>query len=729
MSNRLRSRCALLGVALLGFFVLEGCRSPQAKGANGPAEDEIWLTAEEMKKANVQMAEAAKREVDRFITVGGRVTFDDLRVTHMFSPVTGRVTKVLAQPGERVKKGTPLVSIVSPEIGTAVSDVLKAQADLTSTERDFHRQEALFAAQAAPRRDFENAEDNYHKAQAEFQRADKKLQLLRVRGDLDTVNQEYTLRSPIDGEIVLRSVNPGIEVQGQYSGGNSGEMFTVGELDQVWVIADVPDQDFHRVKKDAEVSLRVVAQPGKVYQGKVDWISSTLDPVLRTGKVRCVLPNPNRELKAEMYATVTVSVPGKNTLSIPREAIVHITDQTFVFVPEGQTPDGRSRFKRRRVVVSEDDEAYFSVLSGLTDGEQVVIRGSISPEAPNDEVWITEEQHHSALVKLAVIEEQTIDQTISVGGRITFDDLNVTRVFSPVNGRITQVLANLGERVSVGAALVKIVSPDVGSSVSDLMKARADLTAAQHEYRRQQELFAARASSQKDFDTAESNFRKAKAEHERAQQKAQLLRTGTVDEVKQEYTLRSRIAGEVISRNVNPGAEVQGLYSGASNPQELFTIGKLDPIWVLADVYEMNLASIKKDAVVSVKLPAFPDETFSGKVDWISAALDPVARTARVRCILANPNHKLKPEMYQRVSISVAGQKLLAIPRRSVLRLGGQTVVFVAAGRRPDGKFVLKQRPVVVNEEQVGDLLPVIDGLQSGETIVVQGAILLAGLL
>lgn len=708
--------------------VVPACRSPKATSLAVP-EDEIWLTSEEMKKANVQVAKATKREVDQFITVGGRVTFDDLHVSHIFSPVTGRVTKVLAQLGARVKKGSALVSIVSPDIGTAVSDVKKAQADVVSTERDYQRQEKLYAAHAAPKRDFDNAEDNFRKAHAEFERANQKLQLLRVRGDLDTVNQEYTLRSPIEGQVIFKTVNPGIEVQGQYSGGNSIEMFTIGELDQVWVLADLADQDFSRVQKEAEISLRVVSHPNKVYKGKVDWISSTLDPVLRTGRIRCVLPNPNHELKAEMYATLAVAVPGKMSLSLPREALTRLSDQTVVFVPIGQAPDGRSKFKRRRVIVRDDDEAYLTVTQGLTEGEEVVIQGSISIDAPNDEAWITREQLDAANVKFAVAQEQTLDRTISVGGRMTFDDLHVTHVFSPVNGRVVEVLAKLGQRLPAGAPLIKLASPDVGSSVSDLLKAKADVTAAQHEYRRQQELYAVHASSEKDYEAAEGNYRKAKAEYERAQQKALLLRTGVIDSVKQEYTLRSRIAGEVIARNVNPGVEVQGLYSGANAPQELFTIGELDPIWVMADVYEMNLADMETGAVVSVKLPAFPDETFSGKVDWISDVLDPIMRTAKVRCILSNASHKIKPEMYQRVTISIPGHKVLAIPRRAVLRLGGHTVVFVTAGSTPDGKIVLKQRRVVVNEEQMGDVLPVIEGLKAGETIIVEGAILIAGLV
>src|SRR6266849_5822989 len=565
-----------LGALLFGLLVC-GCRSQtNGKGTAKPPEDEVWLTPSEMNKAQVQLAKIEEREVDRSITAGGRIAFDDLRVT-----------RVLAQPGERVKKGTPLLAILSPDIGTAVSDVVKAQADLAASERDFHRQQQLAAAHAGTQRELEAAEGAYRRAQAELARAKLKQQLLKS-GDVDSVTQEFILRSPIEGRIVSRTVNPGMEVQGQYSGGTAIELFTIGELDQVWVLADVSDQDFPRVHKGAEVTVKVVAYPDRQFKGTVDWVSSTLDPTLRTAKVRCSLPNPDQALKIEMYATVEIGVEGKKAVAVPRDALVRINDQTVVYVAQGQSNEGWSVFKRRRVEVVDDGEQFLAV-SGVSPGEQVVIQGAVSAAPANDEAWITPKQLEAASVKLAVAREQDLEMTVSVGGKVSFDDLRVTHVFSPVNGRVMKVFGNLCEKIAQGAPLVTIASPDVGSAFSDLLKAKSDLTSAEREYRRQQDLYAAHAGSQKDLETAEGNYRKAKAEHDRAQLKSTMLKSGSLDEVTQQYTLRSRIAGEIIARNVNPGAEVQGQYSGANNPIEMFTIGELDPIWVFADVYEMDL--------------------------------------------------------------------------------------------------------------------------------------------
>src|SRR5262249_15380098 len=151
------------------------------------------------------------------------------------------------------------------------------------------------------------------------------------------------------------------------------------------------------------------------------------------------------------------------------------------------------------------------------------------------------------------------------------------------------------------------------------------------------------AGSQRDFETAQDNHRKAKAEMERARHKAALFRRAAGDDVTQGFTLRAPIEGEVIARNVNPGVEVQGQYSGGT-AVELFTVGELDSVWVLADVFEMDLARVRRGAPVTIKVVAYPDRAFQGQVDYITGALDPTTRTARIRCSIANPDRALKPE-------------------------------------------------------------------------------------
>src|SRR6202000_761550 len=129
--------------------------------------------------------------------------------------------------------------------------------------------------------DLEMAEDTYRQARAEVERARQKEALLRV-GGADAVTQTYTLTSPVDGEVLMRNISPGIEVQGQYSGGTAQELFTIGELDRVGVLGNVDGRDLARGPVGTPAQVTVVAYPKRTFSGTVDWVSGALDPNSRT---------------------------------------------------------------------------------------------------------------------------------------------------------------------------------------------------------------------------------------------------------------------------------------------------------------------------------------------------------------------------------------------------------------------------------------------------------------
>lgn len=354
-----------------------GCRSSHASEPQVPEHTgEVSMTAAEMKAAEVGTAAVADQRLDGTLVTSGRVTFDDLKVAHVSSPVSGRVTRIDARPGQHVKRGDVLAVIQSFEIGTAASDLGKAEADFIAAGHDFSREKELMARSATSRREVEQSEDAYRKASAELERARTKARLLRTSG-VNTAAGTYTLTAPIDGEVISRSVSPGVEVQGQYSGGTAIELFTIGQLDVVWVMADLYEVDIERVKVGNAITMKVVAFKDKTFTGKIDWVSGTLDPQTRTAKVRCVLDNPGMALKPEMYATVNISVEGRNALAIPRSSIVKLGDQTVVFVEAARTPDGSVKFERTPVMV--DDVVLgdaIPVLHGLERGQVVATKGA-----------------------------------------------------------------------------------------------------------------------------------------------------------------------------------------------------------------------------------------------------------------------------------------------------------------------------------------------------------------
>jgi cobalt-zinc-cadmium efflux system membrane fusion protein len=371
-----------------------GCSQSRAAA---PVEDanmasgELWLTHDQMAQANIKVEDVGERVVDDTILTGGTVMLDDQRSAHVFSPVTGRVTHILAHLGDRVKKGDPLAVIESPDVGQAVSDVHKAQADLIATEHDLQRKRDLFAQKAAAAADVEASEDAERNAKAELERARLKQSLLHI-GNVDAVSQTYTIPSPIDGEVLLWNISPGMEVQGQYSGGatapatgslvstiNPGELFTIGEADTVWILGDIYEIDLARVHVGEKASVTTVAYPGRVFAGTVDWVSGALDPSTRTAKIRCTFDNPDKILRPMMYANVAISVDERNALAIPRTAIVHMGEYKVVFVQVGEA-DGKVHFERLPVDVSENKTGpYVAIEHGVTAGQNIVVNGAAIP--------------------------------------------------------------------------------------------------------------------------------------------------------------------------------------------------------------------------------------------------------------------------------------------------------------------------------------------------------------
>jgi len=337
---------------------------------------EAWLSDKQVSEGKIMVEPAAVRPVGEPVIAPARISFSDLKVAHVLSPVGGRVVRVLAQPGDRVRRGTGLAVIESPDAGQAFSDLRKAEADLQAAEREYQRQKELFAARAGARRDLETAEASYLKAKAELDRAREKAKLLPAPNG-SGVSQEYELRSPIDGEVIFRNINLGAEVQGQYAVGQAVDLFTIGELNQVWALGDVFAVDLPRIAPGADAGVTLAALPGRVFQGKVDWISGALDPTARTARVRITLPNPGGDLKPEMLGTASIAGRTHEALAVPRSAVLRLGDQTVVFVEAGRTPDGRVRFERRSVEVEDSEGDWSAVVSGLKAGDRVVTSGGI----------------------------------------------------------------------------------------------------------------------------------------------------------------------------------------------------------------------------------------------------------------------------------------------------------------------------------------------------------------
>ena len=367
-------RAGLLSATLIA--ALAACRRSEVP-EKAPPPGEIWLTEAQIRGARLVIEPAGPRTLAVRVVTSGRVAFDEERVAHVFSPVSGRVTKVVATYGQRIGKGDPLAVIESPDLGSAWSDLIKARADRVAAEHELVRQENLFEHHAAAERDYEAAQDNAAKAKAEVERAQLRLRMLHA-SDSGPATQEYFLRAPISGEIVNRTAPPGLEVQGMLAAANVvAELFTVGDIDRVWIWGDVYERDLGKVRRGQKVEISSVAYPGRVVAGIVDFVGSALDAQTHTAKIRCAVANPDRALKPEMFVALSIEIDRRDTLALPRTAVLRSGDRQAVYVEDGKTDDGRMRFRERWIELGEADGGWVGIRSGLSPGERVVVSGSI----------------------------------------------------------------------------------------------------------------------------------------------------------------------------------------------------------------------------------------------------------------------------------------------------------------------------------------------------------------
>lgn len=302
----------------------------------------------------------------------------------------------------------------------------------------------------------------------------------------------------------------------------------------------------------------------------------------------------------------------------------------------------------------------------------------------------------------------------ALNARIAYDDNHTARVFSPVAGRVIKINGEVGQPVKAGDTLLQIDSPDYAAAAADTAKAEADLVRKQQTYERAKQLFEVQGLAQRDVETAAADWHQAEAEALRAKARLSNLasKAKTTDG---QFNLRAPLSGIISERQVNAGSEVR---PDATAP--LFIITDPQHLWVLIDLPEQQIGKVKVGQPVFVEVDAYTDEIFYGRVTVIGGALDPLTRRIQVRCYLNDPEHKLKPEMYARVTPDVDDQaQLPRIPNSALFTQGVASFVFVELS-----PGVLQRRKVEL-AMQSHEYSYVKQGLKAGERVVTSGALLL----
>jgi cobalt-zinc-cadmium efflux system membrane fusion protein len=385
---------ACLAAAALTAWAAAGCRAERrAADPPGPRiEGERIVYPEgavELASLSTAAAEAAPAGTVR---TTGRLAWDEDRTARVFSPVGGRVGRLLADLQQHVGRGTPLAVIESSDFGQAQADADRAATDLAAAERTLVRVRDLYEHQAAPKKDLEAATADRDRARVESERTAARLRLLgghpagagglggSSASDLGKggvaarrVDQHFVLRSPLAGVVVERAINPGTEVRTDAQ----TPLYVISDPSRLWVYLDVVEQDLASVRSGQPLAVRCNAYPQRVFGGRVAVVGDTLDAATRTVKARGLLDNPNHLLKAEMYVDVEVSDPQRRpALQVPSAAVVAEGTRRYVFVEEA-----RGRFARRPVTAGTERGGKTQILAGLVPSQRVVVDGSLLLES------------------------------------------------------------------------------------------------------------------------------------------------------------------------------------------------------------------------------------------------------------------------------------------------------------------------------------------------------------
>ncbi|MGA6828780.1 efflux RND transporter periplasmic adaptor subunit [Nitrospira sp. NS4] len=372
-------RSGVVFLAALVFAGLMGCDRPpdQTPDAKTPPVTEkqgvLRLTPEELARTAIEVAPVVRGQLHVPREFPATVQSNENELAEVTTLIRGRVVKVHVDVGQDVKKDTLLAMLHSTDLGVAEGAYLKARAKLHEAELAYERAKDLHEHKAVSLAELQRREAEMKTARADARETQNRLELLGVpREEVVRLDREHTikadvpLRAPFDGRVIMRNITRGEVVETQQ------KLFTVADLSDVWVVGNVPEKDVQFIRKDQKVDVIVSAYPHAIFSGTITYIGDVLDPATRTMRLRVTVPNPDRLLKPQMFATVRVyGAPTPDALTIPLSAVHNGSTGNMVFVQRGM-----NEFEARTVTLGTEQGEIVTVVDGLNEREQVVTKGS-----------------------------------------------------------------------------------------------------------------------------------------------------------------------------------------------------------------------------------------------------------------------------------------------------------------------------------------------------------------
>jgi cobalt-zinc-cadmium efflux system membrane fusion protein len=365
--------------------------------------------------------------------------------------------------------------------------------------------------------------------------------------------------------------------------------------------------------------------------------------------------------------------------------------------------------------------AFVLALTACRSNEQASQMTSFSANAAKSTTpeLFTIPQDQMQHVQVVTVAPTTLKRTLRLTGAVAYNAFSTTPVITQVGGPVSRILVVPGQHVKAGEPMLDVSSPDFSQLLDSYLKAADSFRLAEKFYARAQDLFQHHAIAERDLEQAESDRNHAQADLNAAEQGMKILGIKNPEDLAKTPSsalipVLAPISGEVVERLVSPGQVVQ------AGQTQAFTISDLSTVWVLANIYQADLAYVHSGDDVVVETDAYPD-SFHGRISYVSPALDPGTRTLQARIVVDNPGEKLKRDMYCTVTVTAGVlSNVIAVPNSSVLRDdNNQPFVYVATGQNQFGR-----RDVELGESQNGKT-QIMKGISVGERVVGDGSLFL----
>ena len=322
-------------------------------------------------------------------------------------------------------------------------------------------------------------------------------------------------------------------------------------------------------------------------------------------------------------------------------------------------------------------------------------------------------------IKVERVGETLLPSLLAATGKVQFNEDQMARILTPVNGQVQQLNVKVGDAVQKNERLFFLKSREVAAAVTEHLEDHKDLDLAEKNYAMTKDLFEHQAASRIALQQSESDLAKAKARVARTEEALRVLGLRVEEndlsgELSSLIPITAPLGGTIIERRVTDGQFVQP----DSNP--LLIIADLSSVWVLADIFERDLHRVHVGQKAEVRTEAYPEQQFLARVSRISDVIDPATRTVKVRFLVSNPGALLKPEMFASVTLILnESARGLTIPAKALFSEGGRNYVYLRSG-----ELEFSRRQVEVATEE-SSRLRVTSGLNAGDQVVTQGALLL----